>query len=59
LKINRRFGGIYRLKVQARNQREAVKSGRTWCFAIYLLHAGFLINLTLNPEMQAMCSSER
>jgi hypothetical protein len=50
LKVNRRFGGIYRLHLQgrisrARNQRENRWQAEPTCF-----HAGFLLGLFFDPQ---------
>jgi hypothetical protein len=53
LKVNRRFGGTYRIHLQeqiisqARNQHEAGSKKTSAC---YLLHAGFLLGFFFDSE---------
>jgi hypothetical protein len=57
LKINRRFGGIYRLNLQGRRisrARTSVKAGGKQL--ANCLHAGFLLGFLFDPEDEGGCN---
>jgi hypothetical protein len=58
LKVNRHFGGKYRLNLQGRKNKPSKKPAWNQVASRDCFHAGFLLGLFSNLKMGGICSSE-